>query len=114
MSKTSHLYNFLFAKIVLETREELKQTRNILNTLSDNLFNKWLHFKLFTDSDGKRKVFFIPMNEKYEKSTFDKAINTCNKYNATLVEPKTAQKQYIFETFLEQLGLVLSKMYCFC
>ena len=97
-------------KEVKRTEEELKQTRVMLNTLLDNLFNKWIHFKRFTDSDGKRKAFFIPMNENYEKTTFEEAINACNKYNATLVEPKTAQKQHIFETFLGQFGAESYKM----
>jgi len=90
-------------KIVWETRDKLK-------TLSDSLFNKWIHFKLFTDSDGKRKAFFIPLNEKYVKTSFEEAMSSCNKFNATLVEPKTAQKQQLFETFLGQLGLEGFKM----
>jgi hypothetical protein len=46
------------------------------------------------------------MNEKggYDDMTFTDAVNNCTKFNATLVELQSQQKQSIFESFMREIG----------
>jgi hypothetical protein len=106
---------FLHHKL-LDTSRSLVDTRLMLRTYLNNLLSpKWINFKLFTDSDGKHKAFFIPMNEKnaYDRQTWDNASKTCAKFEASLVEVNTWQKQFLLETYLGQLGLESSLLYSF-
>jgi hypothetical protein len=72
--------------------------------LSNLLSNKWINYKLFTDTDGKQKAFLIPLNENKEGKTLEEAMKICEDYNSTLVEINCWQKHLIFESFLGQLG----------
>jgi len=101
---------------MLETGRYLTETRFVLKTYLNNLLSpKWVNYELFTDSDGKRKAFFIPMNEKsaYERQTWDNANKTCSKFEASLVEVQTWQKQFQLETYLGKLGLQSNLIYSF-
>jgi hypothetical protein len=107
--------NFLHHKL-LETSRTLADTRFMLRTYLNNLLTtKWINYKLFTDYDGKHKAFFIPMNEKnaYDRQTWDNANKTCAKFEASLVEVDTWQKQFLLETYLGQLGLESNLLYSF-
>jgi hypothetical protein len=98
-----------------ETREKLSQTseqsnrtNNTLSTyLNKLLSDKWINFKLFTDSDGKHKALFFHINKTtpYGLTTWDVAKKTCESLNASLVEIQTIEKQFILESFLGQFGL---------
>jgi hypothetical protein len=103
-------------KLLIETREQLDQTRRQLNDrnskfskyLNTLLSKRWIHYKLFTDSDGKHKALFIPFNKNGDivDYNFNDAVDVCSKFNATLVEVQSLRKQWILESFLGQLGLV--------
>jgi hypothetical protein len=99
--------SFLHKKL-LETNKKLIETQQILNEyLNNKSSNKWINYELFTDTDGKRKAFFIPYNEKgnFEVYHWGDASKSCEKFNATLVEVQALQKQNILETYVSQLGL---------
>jgi hypothetical protein len=103
-----------------ETREKLSQTseqsnrtNNTLSTYLNNLLSdKWINFKLFTDSDGKHKALFFHINKTslYGYTTWDEAKKTCESLNASLVEIQTIEKQFILESFLGQFGLESFKL----
>ncbi len=89
------------------------ETQQILNKyLNDKSSNKWINYELFTDIDGKRKAFFIPYNEKgdFEVYHWSDASKSCEKFNATLVEVQTLQKQNILEMYVSQLGQESNRM----
>ncbi len=103
-----------------ETREKLSQTseqsnktNNTLSTYLNNLLSdKWINFKLFTDSDGKHKALFLHINKTtpYGWATWDEANKTCKSLNASLVEIQTIEKQFILESFSGQFGLESDKL----
>ncbi len=98
-------------KILLETRKELKNNQEILKTYSSNLLsNKWFNYRLFTDTDGKHRAFFMPLNIKnnFDSYSWITAEKLCEKYSATLVEIHTEEKKIIFESYLDQLGFETS------
>ncbi len=92
-------------KMLLETRE--KSERNILkfNKFLNNLANnKWMKFELFGNSDGKQKAFFIPAKDYEKDKPWDEAVNICASFNATLVEMDSKDKEFLFLSYLGQLG----------
>ncbi len=96
-----------------ESREKSNETTSKLSTYLKNLMtNKWINYKLFTDSDGKHRAFIIPINKNhvFSQYTWNEANNTCAKFNASLVEIQTEEKQFIFESFLGQLGLESNRL----
>jgi hypothetical protein len=100
--------DFLHKKL-LETSKKLLETQEKLETYFKNSLNeKWLNYKLFTDTDGKHKAFFIPINEKRAcgEVKLEEASEICAKFNGTLVEVQTWQKQLILESYLGQLGFL--------
>jgi hypothetical protein len=101
---------------MLETGRYLTETRFVLKAFLNNLLSpKWINYELFTDSDGKRKAFFIPISEKsaYDRQTWDNANKTCAQFDASLVEVQTWQKQFQLETYLGKLGLESNLIYSF-
>jgi hypothetical protein len=92
-------------KMFLETKKELEDTRIKFNNYLNNLMsNKWMNYKLFGDIDGKRKAFFIPSNDNFGEKGWDEAVKLCSDFNATLVEIDTSEKEFIFLSYLGQLG----------
>jgi hypothetical protein len=84
---------------------KLNQTNSRFSRyLSNLLSNKWINYKLFTDTDEKQKAFLIPLKENKEGKTFEEAVEICGNYNSTLVEINSWPKHLIFESFLGQLG----------
>jgi hypothetical protein len=106
-------FTFLQKKI-LELSKKLSETQNTLSTyLKFKTSDKWINFKLFTDSDGKHKALFFPINKPtpFDGITWDVAKKTCQSLNASLVEIQTIEKQFILESFLGQFGLESNKLY---
>jgi hypothetical protein len=91
-----------------ETRGQLNRTNNTLSTYLNNLLSdKWINFKLFTDSDGKHKALFFHINKTNAfngHASWDSAKKSCESLNASLVEIQTVEKQFILESFLGQFG----------
>jgi hypothetical protein len=81
--------------------------------LNHLLSDKWINFKLFTDSDGKHKALFFHTNKTtpYNGTTWDSAKKTCESLNASLVEIQTIEKQFILESFLGQFGAESNKLH---
>jgi hypothetical protein len=103
----------ILQKALLETKNQLKETNFKLNELLKILLNdKWINYKLFTDTDGKHKVFFIPLGEESDnlKQSWDNAVKMCSQFNASLIELSTWQKQLIFESFWFHLGFETNRL----
>ncbi len=104
---------FLQKKIV-ELSKKFSETQNTLSTYLKFLTNdKWINFKLFTDSDGKHKALFFHINKTNAfngHTTWNEAKKTCESLNASLVEIQTTEKQFILESFLGQLGFESNKL----
>ncbi len=96
-----------------ETQNNSKQSIMFNNTLITYLdyltSDKWINFKLFTDSDGKRKALFFPTTKPrpFKKVSVFEAIYICDYFNAELPEVQTEEKQFILESFMGQFGLSL-------
>jgi len=91
-------------KSLLEVREELRETKNQLEYISDYsadcfFSKKWSNCKLFT-YNNQRKMFAVPRNETEKYGTWDKAKQICNKYGASLADMESKEKNLIFQTFL--------------
>ncbi len=100
-----------------ETRQQTNQTNYTLSKYLNNLLsNKWINFKLFTDTDGKQKAFFFHINktDPYGYTSLDEANKTCANFNASLVEIQTLEKQFIFESFFGQFGFETTKLVGMC
>jgi hypothetical protein len=96
---------FDMKKILNDTRIRLNETASRFNGYFNNLLsNKWIGYKLFTDTDEKPKALIIPLNENKETKSLEEAIKICANYNSTLVEINSWQKHFIFRSFLGQLG----------
>lgn len=103
-------------KTLFETRKQLNEITLNFNSYLNNLFSdKWINFELFTDTDGKHKAFFIPLNKLNPMITYnwDEANKKCAELNATLVEIQTSEKQFIFESYLGHLGLKSNELNSF-
>jgi hypothetical protein len=99
---------------IIDISKQLSVTQNTLSTywyLKFKNGDKWIKF--FTDSDGKHKALFSPINKTnpFYRTTWDVAKKTCQSLNASLVEIQTIEKQFILESFLGQLGLESNKLY---
>jgi hypothetical protein len=69
------------------------------------LNDKWINYKLLTDTDGKHKAFIITINEtNVLESVHWYYSKICAKFSSTLVETQPKQKELILETYLGQLG----------
>jgi len=67
-----------------------------------------MHSRIFTDSKNRRQVFIIPretlnQNRFISNYTWDEANTICSKYNSTLVEIETNEKQGELDIFLKQV-----------
>jgi hypothetical protein len=102
-------------KKFLELRKKLSETQNTLSTYLKFLTNdKWINFKLFTDSDGKHKALFLYISKTdpfIRWATWGVAKRTCESLNASLVEIQTKEKQFILESFLGQFGIESNKLH---
>ncbi len=99
-------------KLLFELKKELEDNRKqseryilkfekFLENLSSN---QWVNFKLFSDNNGKKKAFFIPLaNNTYGRNWAD-AAGLCANLSSTLVEIDSWQKSIIFRSYLAQLG----------
>jgi len=91
-----------------QTSEQSNRTNNTLSTYLNHLLSdKWINFKLFTDSDGKHKALFFHINKTNAfngHASWDSAKKSCESLNASLVEIQTVEKQFILESFLGQFG----------
>jgi hypothetical protein len=112
-------------KILLENKKELEETKKGLeetrkkseeNILKFNKFlnnlanNKWMKFELFGNTDGKQKAFLIPSKEYENTHSWDEAVNLCASFNATLVEMDSTDEEFVFLSYLEQLGLQSNRL----
>jgi len=61
---------------------------------------KFGYFGYFKDYDGKQKIFLFPNRENKKPSTFQEAEKICNRFNSSLVEVLTWEKQIILNLFL--------------
>jgi len=78
------------------------------------MFNKDLsYYYLFTDRDGKKKTFLIPMSATRNRYNFDDSVNLCKNFNSTLIEIESKEKQNLLETFLRQSGINFKQFYGF-
>ncbi len=85
----------------------VKSNDSKFNIYLKNLFsNKWINYRLFTETDGKQKAFFIPLNENKDRKTWDEATAVCATYNSSLVEIDSWQKHLVFTSFMGQLGIL--------
>ncbi len=92
-------------KILNDTRIRLNETTSRFNGYLNNLLsNKWINYKLFTDTDGKPKAFIVPLNENKETKSLEEAMKICTNYNSTLVTINSWQKHFMLRSFLGQLG----------
>jgi hypothetical protein len=101
------------SKQLIETQKHLNETRNTLSAYLKFVTNdKWINFKLFTDSDGKHKALSFHINKtiSYSETTWDVAKKICESLNASLVEIQTIEKQLILESFLGQFGFESNKL----
>jgi hypothetical protein len=110
--KKPALTTSLLHKLLLDTKKELEQTRKISNE-NDLMFgkylrhlsnNQWINMKLFSDSDGNKKAFVLPLTNDYYGRPWKDAVTLCTNLNGTLVEIDSWQKQLLFNSFLGQLG----------
>jgi hypothetical protein len=110
--KTPVLSISLLHKLLLDTKKELEQTRQLskengmmfekyLRHLSNN---QWINIKLFSDNDGNKKAFVLPLSNDYYGRPWKDAVALCANFNATLVEIYSWQKKLLFNSFLGQLG----------
>jgi Notch-like protein len=102
------------SKQLSQTQKQLNETRNTWSTYLKFITNdKWINFKLFTDSDGKYKALFFHINKTitYAETTWDEAKKTCESLNASLVEIQTIEKQFILESFLGQFRIESNELY---
>ncbi len=122
----------LLHKMFLENKRELKETKETLNNTQmhlnetrkqsiekstkfenflNNIFsNEWANYKLFTDNDGKRKAFILPLNENKEAKSWDDAVKVCANLNSTLVEIDSWHKHFTLQLFFGQLGSQIINM----
>jgi hypothetical protein len=58
-----------------ETRKQsIEKSTRFENFLNNIFSNKCANYKLFTDIDGKRKAFILPLNENKEAKSWDDAV----------------------------------------
>ncbi len=80
-----------------QLNKDLTITKTQLNEIKSILFsNNWMLSKTFIDDNRKQKAFIIPINKGFDYIDFDEAVNYCSKFNSTLVEIQSQQKQSIF------------------
>jgi hypothetical protein len=99
-------------KLLFELKKEFEDNRKLseryilkFEKLLENLSsNQWINFKLFSDNDGKKKAFFIPLPDNIYGKNWADAIGLCANFNSTLVEIDSWQKSIIFRSYLAQLG----------
>ncbi len=98
-------------KILLETRKKSEENILKFNKFLNNLANnKWMKFELFRNTDEKLKAFFIPSKEYERRKSWDEAVNLCASFNATLVEMGSSDKEFLFLSYLGQLGLQSNRL----
>jgi hypothetical protein len=98
-------------KILLETRKKSEENILKFNKFLNNLANnKWMKFELFRNTDEKLKAFFIPSKEHETKKSWDEAVNLCASFNATLVEMDSSNKEFLFLSYVGQLGLQSNRL----
>jgi len=93
---------------------KLKKTMDEKSEVFNIVFNKDLAYNhLFTDRDGKKKAFLIPMSAMRKTYNFDDSVNLCKNFNSTLIEIESKEKQNLLETFLRQTGIDFKQFYGF-
>ncbi len=98
-------------KILLETRQKSEENILKFNKFLNNLANdKWMKFELFRNTDEKLKAFFIPSKEYETGKSWEEAVNLCASFNATLVEMDSSNKEFLFLSYLGQLGLQSNRL----
>jgi hypothetical protein len=98
-------------KILLETRQKSEENILKFNKFLNNLANdKWMKFELFSNTDEKLKAFFIPSKEYERRKSWDQAVNLCYSFNATLVEMDSSNKEFLFLSYLGELGLQSNRL----
>jgi hypothetical protein len=99
-------------KSLSELKKELEDTRKRSDEITlkfdkfiENLSsNQWINFKLFSDNEGEKKAFFIPLADNNYGKRWTDAVKLCENFNSTLVEIDSWQKHVIFKSYLAQLG----------
>jgi hypothetical protein len=105
--KSKYLREFL--KNISEYRSEcfknkLKNISIKVKEFSNDIFkDKFIYFKSFIE-DNKDKAFMIPIVENRKYVTFEEADKTCARFNSTLVEITTWEKQMALNSFLYQMN----------
>jgi hypothetical protein len=108
-------------KLIFELKKELENNlklseRYILKfeKFLENLSsNQWINFKLFSDNNGKKKAFFIPLTDNIYGRNWADAAGLCVNFNSTLVEIDSWQKSLIFRSYLAQLGNLITSFKSF-
>jgi hypothetical protein len=73
------------------------------NYSTDIFKDESLYLKTFNDTDGKHSALIFPLVENKSTSFRNETINTCGKFNSTLVEIKSWYKQNIVSSFLAEI-----------
>jgi hypothetical protein len=99
-------------KLIFELKKEFEDNRKLseryilkFEKLLENLSsNQWINFKLFSDNNGKKKAFFIPLTDNIYGRNWIDAAGLCANLSSTLVEIDSWKKSVIFTSYLAQLG----------
>jgi hypothetical protein len=99
-------------KLLLDLKKELEDNRKqserynskFEKFLENSSSNQWINFKLFSDNDGEKKAFFIPLADNTYGRNWTDAVELCANLSSTLVEIDSWQKSVIFRSYLAQLG----------
>jgi len=81
-----------------DTRDQLELMTYFHNC---SLNRKWKSCKIFTDINKNSKIIAITRNEDEKYGTWEKSMEVCEKYNASLVTIESIEKQFFLQTFLQ-------------
>jgi hypothetical protein len=84
-------------KILADNKVQMRN-RYLLDIFKDD----WVYLKTFNE-DSKKKGLIFPIEENKIVSSFDEAVKKCEKFNSSLVEIKSWNKQIIVNSFVDHI-----------
>jgi hypothetical protein len=94
LSTIKEIETFALKKLV-DVKMEMRYKYSI-----DIFKDEWIYLQTFNNTDGTHKGLIFPLDDNKETSTRDQAAKKCEKYNSTLVEIKSWDKQFIVNSFI--------------